>query len=253
MQNLLLYAYCFVVFLFIGSFLNVVALRTLEGTSVLNPKHSHCPACQTRLTWRELVPVFSWLLLGGKCRTCKAAISWIYPVGELAVAILLTCIVFHNGFTYETLVVVVFFLFLVTVMITDLKAKLMPNKITYPGMLVMLLLRLFIHPLPWWHYVLGFVIGGGVLTLLALVPNGMGGGDIKLFALMGLALGFEQVLFAFFFSCVWGTVIGLPLKWAGVIKPRQLIPFGPFIVLGTLTAWLYGDALWQFYMSFYYW
>jgi leader peptidase (prepilin peptidase) / N-methyltransferase len=251
MENQLLYAYCFLVFLFIGSFLNVVALRTLEGTSVLNPKYSHCPSCQTQLGWQELVPVFSWAWLGGKCRTCKQPISWIYPLGELSVALILTWIVIQNGFTFETLAVVVLFLFLLTVMITDIKAKLMPNKITYPGIVVLLFLRLFIHPLPFWHYALGFVVGGGVLTLLALVPNGMGGGDIKLFAMIGLGLGFEQVLFAFFFSCVWGTIAGLPLKWAGVIKPRQPIPFGPFILLGTLTAWLYGHALWQFYMSFY--
>ncbi|MGZ4135615.1 MAG: prepilin peptidase [Tumebacillaceae bacterium] len=251
METQLLYAYCFLVFLFIGSFLNVVALRTLEGTSVLNPKYSHCPSCHTQLGWRELVPVFSWLLLGGKCRTCKQPISWIYPFGELSVALILTTLVIHGGFSLETLVIVVLFGFILTVLITDLKAKLMPNKITYPGIVIMLLLRMFIHPLPWWQYALGFVVGGGLLTLLALVPNGMGGGDIKLFAMIGLGLGYELVLFAFFFSCVWGTVIGLPLKWAGLIKPRQPIPFGPFILLGTLSAWMYGNALWHFYMSFY--
>lgn len=251
MEAILLFSYVFLLFLFIGSFLNVVALRTLAGTSVLHPKHSHCPHCDTRLTWRDLVPVLSWVLLRGKCRTCGKPVSGLYPVGELMVAIVLTFVVYQGGFTWETLVVAVIFIFILTVTITDLHAKLMPNKITYPGLIVICLLRLLIHPDPVWDYALGFLVGGGILTLLALVPNGMGGGDIKLFALIGLGLGVETVLFALFYSCVWGTVVGLPLRLTGRIKARQPIPFGPFILLGTCTAWAYGTDIWQAYLQLY--
>jgi leader peptidase (prepilin peptidase)/N-methyltransferase len=252
MESILLTSYWFVLFLFFGSFLNVVALRALEGKTVWNPKRSHCPHCRTRLTWRDLIPVFSWLLLRGRCRTCGEPISWIYPLGELSAAILLTFVVVRGGLSAETFVVVVLFSFILAVTLTDIRAKLMPNKITYPGIAVLLVLRLLIHPeLPLWAYLTGFLAGGAVLTLLALVPNGMGGGDIKLFALIGLGLGWETVLFALFYSCVWGTVIGLPLKWAGKIKPRQPIPFGPFILLGTLTAWAYGSDIWQSYLQLY--
>lgn len=241
--------YVFLLFLFIGSFLNVVAIRTLEGTSVLHPKHSHCPKCSARLGWRDLVPVLSWLLLRGKCRTCGQPISWLYPLGELATAIVLWFVWKHGGFSLETFVVAVLFVFVVTVTITDLHAKLMPNKITYPGLLVLLLLRCFIHDAPFLDYLLGLVVGGGILALLALVPNGMGGGDVKLFAMIGVALGWKLVLFALFFSCLWGSLIGLPLKWSGRIKPRQPIPFGPFILLGTLTAWAYSADIWHAYMK----
>lgn len=243
--------YLFVVFLFLGSFLNVLALRSLAGTSVLHPKHSHCPQCGTRLTWRDLLPVLSWLFLRGRCRTCQTRISWLYPFGELTVAVILTFIFVHGGLAWETGVVEVLFVFVLTSMLTDIKAKLILNKITYPGLVILLVLRLLVHPQPLWTYGLGFVVGGGVLTLLALIPNGMGGGDIKLFALIGLGLGYGDVLLAFFFACVWGTVIGLPLKWSGRIKPRQPIPFGPFITLGTLCAWAYGTQLWHFYLGFF--
>ena len=103
--------------------------------------------------------------------------------------------------------------------------------------------------MPFWEYLLGFAVGGGVLALLSLVPNGMGGGDVKLFAMIGMALGWKLVLLAFFFSCFWGSLIGLPLKWSGRIKPRQPIPFGPFILLGTWTAWVYGAELLEAYMK----
>ena len=248
MENLV-NLYVFLLFLFIGSFLNVVAIRTLEGTSVLNPKHSHCPKCATRLGWRDLVPVLSWLVLRGKCRTCGQPISWLYPLGELATAIVLLFVWKHGRLSVETFVVMVLFVFVLTVTITDLHAKLMPNKITYPGLVVLFLLRLFLHDASIGEYLLGFVVGGGVLTLLAFVPNGMGGGDVKLFAMIGMALGWKLVLFALFFSCFWGSLIGLPLKWSGRIKPRQPIPFGPFILLGTLTAWAYGADIWQAYMK----
>ncbi|HEU4965132.1 MAG TPA: A24 family peptidase [Bacilli bacterium] len=251
MEPFWLIGYFFVLFLFLGSFLNVVAFRTLEGQTVLDPKHSHCPHCQTRLTWRDLIPVLSWVLLRGRCRTCQTPISKLYPMGEGTAALVLTFVVVHGGLMWETLVIVVLFLFLLAVTLTDLRAKLMPNKITYPGLVAILFLRLLIHPQPLWVYLAGFLLGGAVLTLLALVPNGMGGGDIKLFALIGLGLGWDAVLFALFLSCVWGTVIGLPLKWAGKIKPRQSIAFGPFILLGTLSAWAYGQDIWQWYMHLY--
>lgn len=247
----LLLIYSFVVFLFIGSFLNVWAIRTLDGTSVLHPRHSHCPSCSTQLTWRDLIPVLSWLFLRGRCRTCGEQISWLYPLGELVSALILTFIVWQQGLSLETFVILTLFVFILTLTMTDIRAKLMPNKITYPGLVVILLLRLFIHPLGLTDYGIGFLVGGALLTMLALVPNGMGGGDVKLFALIGLALGWQGVLFALFYSCVFGTVFGLPLKWAGVIKPRQPIPFGPFILLGTLTAWAYGADIWDLYMQLY--
>jgi prepilin signal peptidase PulO-like enzyme (type II secretory pathway) len=256
METILLAIYFLVFFLFIGSFLNVVAIRTLEGTSVLNPRHSHCPHCDTQLGWRDLIPVLSWLFLRGRCRTCKAPVSGLYPLGEMGTALVLTFVAVRGGWStsgqlLETFVSLILFVFLLALTMTDIRAKLMPNKIVYPGLLLMLLLRLLIHPEPIWMYAIGFVVGGGLLTLLALVPNGMGGGDIKLFALIGLAFGWQTVLFALFFASVWGTLIGLPLKWAGKIKPRQPIPFGPFILLGTLTAWAYGADIWHWYLRLY--
>jgi leader peptidase (prepilin peptidase)/N-methyltransferase len=166
-------------------------------------------------------------------------------------AVLLSFVVLHGGWTLETFVNLVLFVIVITGTLTDLRAKLIPNALTFPGMAVLLVLRLFVHPEPLWDYLLGFVVGGGILTLLALIPNGMGGGDVKLFALLGLGLGWKLVLLALFFSCVWGTVVGLPMKVSGRLKERQAIPFGPFILLGTLTSWAYGERLWDLYRNLY--
>ncbi|MFD2168999.1 prepilin peptidase [Tumebacillus lipolyticus] len=127
--------------------------------------------------------------------------------------------------------------------ITDLRSMTIPNRILYPGSLILFSMRLFIHPEPWWQYPLGFICGGLIVTLLGLIANGMGGGDIKLFAVIGMVLGIPGVLLVLFFACLWGSLIGLPLRWSGVIKPRQQIPFGPFILLGTLSAWGGGEEL----------
>lgn len=239
----------FLLFLVLGSFLNVVAIRTLNGTSVLDPKHSHCPSCNTRLRWFELIPVLSWLLQRGRCRTCGAAVSWFYPLGELTTALILQFIVWHGGLTLETLVVLVLFLLVITVTLTDLRAMRMPNKIMLPGLLLLLVLRMLVSTEPLWFYLLGFLIGGGLLTLLAFLPNGMGGGDIKLFAGIGLALGPELVLLSFFCACLAGTLVGLPLRVVGWLQPKQPIPFGPFILIGTLTAWAWGVELVRWYLQ----
>ncbi|WP_157722118.1 prepilin peptidase [Tumebacillus avium] len=139
------------------------------------------------------------------------------------------------------------FLVLITLTVTDLQSMLMPNRVVYPSLAVLFVLRLWIHQEPLMHYLLGFVAGFAALALLGLVSNGLGGGDVKVFAMIGLVLGVKGVLFALFFSCLWGTLIGLPLRWSGRIRPRQHIPFGPFILLGSLTAWAYGDAVWRWY------
>jgi leader peptidase (prepilin peptidase)/N-methyltransferase len=168
-------------------------------------------------------------------------------LGAALAVVTLPFVVYHGGWARETAVVCVLFLVLLLLTVTDVTSMLMPNCIVYPGLFAVLILRLLIHQEPWWTHLAGFLVGGAVLTAIAMVSNGMGGGDIKVFAMIGLALGVEGVLFAILYSCMWGTLIGILLRGSGRIKARQQIPFGPFILLGTMTSWAYGNEVWRWY------
>lgn len=167
--------------------------------------------------------------------------------GAALSAFVMPFVAVHGGYSGESCIAAVLFIVLIILMITDLRSMLMPNRIVYPSFAVLFVLRCVIHQEPFFHYLLGAAVGFSVLAVLGLLTNGMGGGDVKVFALIGLVLGVKGVMFALFFSCLWGTLIGLPLLCAGRIQPGRHIPFGPFILLGTLTSWAYGSAVWRWY------
>ncbi|ASS74936.1 hypothetical protein CIG75_08035 [Tumebacillus algifaecis] len=169
-------------------------------------------------------------------------------LGAALAAVVMPVVIYQGGMARETVVVGTLFLLLVVLTVTDLKSMLMPNRIVFPAFGVLLVLRFALQPELWREALAGLVVGGLILTLLGLCSNGMGGGDVKVFALIGLVVGVKGVLFAIFYSSLYGTLIGLPLRWTGRIKPRQHIPFGPFILLGTLTAWACGDRIWHWYL-----
>jgi leader peptidase (prepilin peptidase) / N-methyltransferase len=248
----LLYAYMpFVVVLglVIGSFLNVVAIRMLKQESIAFPP-SHCVHCQHPLKPQDLVPVFSYLWLRGRCRYCKQGISWAYPVGEAATAAGFTIVYLSKGLTYETIAGLLLVSILSVIVMTDLREMIIPDKVILFGVVSMLLLRLFVHPLPIWDYVAALFIGSGLLYLIAIVTRGgMGGGDIKLFAFLGVALGIKLMLLCFFLSCFFGTLYGIGLWAAGRYKRGKAVPFGPFIALGTLCSYLGGEPFLQWYIA----
>ncbi|TCP59680.1 leader peptidase (prepilin peptidase)/N-methyltransferase [Tumebacillus sp. BK434] len=183
----------------------------------------------------------------GRPRSSSAKLRGHRSTGVALSAFVLPIVVVHGGFSGETGVAAVLFLVLILLTVTDLQSMLMPNRIVYPSLAILFLLRLLIHQEPFFQYLLGCAVGFTALAVLGLVTNGMGGGDVKVFALIGLVLGVKGVLLALFFSCLWGTLIGLPLLWTRRIRPGQHIPFGPFILLGTFSTWAYGGALWGWY------
>ncbi len=239
--------------LIIGSFLNQIALRVPIKESIVLPP-PHCPVCQHRLTAMDLIPVLSYVGLKGKCRYCSAKISSIYLFGELLTMAIFLLIPFTIGFNKEMVIAYPFAMLMIMVTLSDLKYQIISDWITYLGMVVMGLLRLWIHPLPIGSYILGAIIGGGFLLLVAILSrgSGMGGGDIKLFFLIGLVLGWQDTLLALFLSTFVGAVFGGALLFIGKVQKKQMIPFGPFIFIGTMITYFYGSVIWTWYINQYF-
>lgn len=236
--------------LIFGSFFNVVGLRVPENVSIVKPR-SGCPTCGHTLTPLELIPVLSYVFQGGKCRNCHARISLLYPIVELSTGLLFVAAPYLLGWSYELIIAWTLISLLVIIFVSDITYMLIPNKILLFFAVVFLFLRLLIPLTPWWGGVAGALIGFAIPLLIAIVSKGgMGGGDIKLFGLIGLVLGVKGVLLAFIFSTFYGAIIGIIGMLLGLVQRKKPIPFGPFIVLGTLTAYFFGDAMLEWYIRF---
>src|SRR5712691_2596145 len=171
----------------LGSFLNVVAARLPERRSVVRPP-SACTSCGTEIAWYDNVPLLSWLLLRGRCRSCGVGISWVYPAVELATGLLIAGCVWKFGLTWEAAVASAFCAALVAVSAIDLKVRIVPNRIVVPGAVAILAAQTAIHPSPEWA--LGALGASGFIFAAALAyPAGMGMGDVKLALMLGAMLG----------------------------------------------------------------
>ncbi|MFD3259831.1 A24 family peptidase [Paenibacillus lentus] len=245
------YIYVSIVGLCLGSFYNVVGLRVPKGESIITPR-SHCTQCQRILGPGELVPFFSYLWLRGKCRNCGTSISPLYPVFEITTSFLFLIAPWLLGWSNELIIAWTLISLLIIICITDIHYMLIPDKILIAFTLVLLPLRLVFPLDPWWDLFVGALVGFTLLFLIALISRGgMGGGDIKLFAVLGLILGWKGVLIAFFFSTVYGTIIGGVGMIFGKVRRGKPMPFGPAIGLGTITAYFWGEALIDWYFQFF--
>jgi len=227
-----------------------VGLRIPKGESIVHPR-SHCPKCQRTLTTLDLIPVLSYLMLRGKCRGCSLKISPIYPIIEVGTAALFTIAPLLVGWSKELLVAWTLISLLVIIFISDLHYSIIPNKVLLFFGGVLLVLRLIVSPLqPWWDPLLGAFLGFTLLLLISIVSKGgMGGGDIKLFAVIGLVLGWKGLLLAFFISNLCGTIMGLIGMMLGKVKRGKPFPFGPAIALGTLFTYFYGEQMIAWYIA----
>lgn len=242
--------FSFIFGLVFGSFFNVVGLRVPKKESIAYPP-SHCTNCNRQLTVLDLVPVFSYLFLRGKCRSCGEKIHWVYPLMEFITAVLFAFSFWIFGFTPELLIALLFVSLLVIITVSDIAYMLIPDKVLLPFALLLLVLR-FIIPLdPWWDSILGAVVGFLLLFLIAVVSKGgMGGGDIKLFFVIGLVLGTTGTLLTLFLASLIGAIAGifqLRIKKAGRKTP---VPFGPSIALGALIVYFWGEPLLGWYFGF---
>ncbi|MGG3999889.1 prepilin peptidase [Anoxybacillus kestanbolensis] len=246
----MLFFISFLLGLLLGSFYNVVGLRVPRGESIVAPR-SHCPSCKRTLTAFELIPVVSYVLQKGKCRACSARISFVYPFVELSTAILFTLAPLFVGWSAEIIVSWTLISLFAIVFVSDVHYMIIPNRVLLFFAPLLLIERLWFAPLtPWWDSLLGSIVGFLMLFIIALISKGgMGGGDIKLFAVIGLALGVKQTILAFFLSTLVGTIFGLVGMAMGRMKRGEPMPFGPAIAVGTMIAYFFGEAMIEAYVN----
>lgn len=238
----------------VGSFLNVCIYRLPKSESVVFPA-SHCPRCDSSIRWYDNLPILSYLILKGKCRRCGEPISVQYPLVEFLNAVLTLFIFLKYGPTLSFLVLFLFCSALVVITFIDLEHQIIPDSITLPGILIGFAVSFFIPSPGWRNSLIGIVAGGGSLLLVAygyhLVTkkDGMGGGDIKLLAMMGAFFGWIAVPFIIFVASLAGSVIGVTLMVARKENSKLAIPFGPFLAAAAVLYIFYGKALIFWYLS----
>lgn len=246
-------AYTIFIFLFglvFGSFYNVVGLRVPQKESIVHPP-SHCPKCQRRLTVLDLVPVLSYVFLGGKCRSCGNKISWFYPFIELMTGVLFAFAYWQLGWGIELIVAFFFISLLVIIVVSDLAYMLIPDKVLIFFLPLLAIGRVLSPLTPWWDSFVGAVVGFGILYIIAVLSNGgMGGGDIKLFFLIGLVLGTIDTLLTLFLAAVIGMIVGITVLSKNKQGRKTPIPFGPSIALAAVIVYFYGDLLINWYLGF---
>ena len=236
----------------VGSFLNVCIYRIPLGKSVVSPP-SHCMSCENRLGFPELIPILGYLLLRGRCKYCGATFSCQYPLVELFTALAYTAVWFRFGYTWLTLAMWVFMSILIAASVIDYYHQIIHNRLVLIGLVV----GVPLIALQSWDDLksglMAFLAAGLFLLAIAVVSRGgMGGGDIKLGAMMGLYLGLTNLAIAFFLAFLIGGVTGLVLMLAKRKGRKDAVPFGPFLSLGALLAVFWGENIASWYCGFWF-
>ncbi|MFD2446226.1 prepilin peptidase [Bacillus sp. CGMCC 1.16607] len=243
--------YIFVLFygLFLGSFYNVVGLRIPANQSIVKPR-SACPNCKHTLGPLELIPVLSYVFQRGKCRVCKTGISPLYPIMELLTGLLFLAAPFILGWTYELWIAWTLISLFIIITVSDLAYMLIPDKILLFFAGIFIIERFLIPLTPWWDSLLGAAIGFILLLIIAVVSKGgMGGGDIKLYTVIGFVIGSKLLLLSFFLATLIGAIFGIIGLALGILERKKPMPFGPFIAIGALLAYFYGDTFISTYLQ----
>jgi leader peptidase (prepilin peptidase)/N-methyltransferase len=235
----------------IGSFLNVCILRwgADPKQSVVRPP-SRCPKCGRALRWHDNIPIVSWLVLRGRCRGCREPISPQYPLVELAVALVWAYMAWRHGFGIEALRGAVFASILLGIALTDARAYVIPDEFSLGGLAFGLLFALLAGRQPLGTALLGAAVGFGLLWLVAVLgewmfkQEAMGGGDIKMMAMVGAFLGWQGTLLTVFLGALIGSLIFVPLA---LIGHKKLVPFGIFLAIGAVATYLVGPAILTWY------
>ena len=246
--------FIFLIGLCIGSFLNVCIYRLPESKSIVHPR-SMCPNCDTRIPFYDNIPLFSYLWLKGKCRRCKVKISMRYPMVELLGGLVALGTYLRFGLTIETLIYYVFIAALLVVTFIDLDHRIIPDVITLPGIPICFAASFALPSITYKDALLGILVGGGSLFLVAWVytiltkKEGMGGGDIKLLAMMGAIVGWQGVLFTIFVASLVGTLAGFAVMLQSRKGMKLAVPFGPFLSIGSITYIFFGTELVTWYLN----
>jgi leader peptidase (prepilin peptidase) / N-methyltransferase len=253
MDPVLFKVYVFLIGLCVGSFLNVCIYRLPVGRSIVNPP-SACTACGAAIRWYDNIPLLGYILLRGRCRSCKTGISARYPIVELLTGLLALALWTRFGWHAQTLVYFIFIAALLVITFIDIDHRIIPDSISLPGIPTGFALGFLLPGLTWWDSLLGIVVGGGSLWLVAwgyrlfTGNEGMGGGDVKMLAMIGAFIGWQGVLFTIMASSFTGTAagIGAMIRMGKGIK--MAVPFGPFLAIGAILYVFFGAQLVDWYL-----
>jgi leader peptidase (prepilin peptidase) / N-methyltransferase len=232
----------------IGSFLNVCIYRLPEGESVVTPR-SRCSSCGTPIGWRDNVPIVSYLLLRGRCRACDVPVSFQYPLVELVTALLWVAAALRYGLAWQALSMALFLTILLGIALTDARTYIIPDEFSLGGLLLGLLLALAPGTLSFWQALAGAALGFGILFLAGALGEwwmkkpAMGGGDIKMMAMVGAFLGPLGAVLTIFLGALVGTLVFGPYS----LRTGKLVPFGIFLAIGAAVTQAWGGDILRWY------
>lgn len=236
--------------LLLGSFLNVCTLRWPTDESVVHPP-SHCPACNSAIQWYDNIPLFSYLILRGRCRSCGVSISPQYPLVELTSGLIWTGSFLQSGLSVESLRGALFLSILLGIAVSDARFYIIPDQFSLGGTALGLFLSPFAGGISLLQALSGAAVGFGLLWLVAAAgtwlfkKDAMGGGDLKMMAMVGAFLGIPGVLLTVFLGALLGSVIFGPIAW----KTEKLVPFGIFLAAGAAVTYGWGDQIIAWYVE----
>jgi len=238
----------------VGSFVNVLVWRLPNHQSILRPP-SHCPVCNNRLRWYHNIPLFSYLFLGGRCAFCHTRISWIYPAVELICGALFYGFFARYGLTITTVGFWYLSAVLIAILFIDWKHQIIPNRLSYPTVVVGVAVSFFSPHITWQNSLIGAIgafvgfVGIAYLGRMLFKKDSLGGGDIKLAAGLGAFLGIWKVILVVVLSASVGLVFSLlAMAVSESIRKNRIIPFGPFLAVAALIAGVWGDTILGFYV-----
>ena len=237
-----------------GSFLNVCIHRIPQGKSIVTPS-SHCPHCKKPIRFYDNIPLVSFIWLRGRCRVCNAPISLRYPLVELLMGLFSSILLLRYGVSALYFIYFILFGSLTLISFIDLTHRIIPDVISLPGIIIGVAIS-FLHPqLSFTNALIGVLVGGGslyvVATLYQLITKreGMGGGDVKLLAMIGAFIGWKGVLFTILCSSFIGSMVGVAMMFISKADSKYAVPFGPFLSLGAMIYVLLGDPLISWYIA----
>ena len=237
----------------VGSFLNVCIYRIPAHKSIVYPG-STCPICQIPIKFYDNIPIFGYLILKGRCRTCGNPIAVRYLIIESLMGLLAFCVVLKFGVTFPGLIYFIFIAALIIITFIDIDHQIIPNEISLPGIAAGLVFSFFIPSLTFINSLIGVIVGGGSLWLVATLylfithREGMGFGDVKLLAMIGAFIGWKGVAVTIFSGSAIGTMVGIATMLINRKNLKMAIPFGPFLSIGAIIYLFFGEALINWYL-----
>ncbi len=245
----------FILGLIVGSFSNVCIYRIPRNESIIYPA-SHCPKCRSKIKPVDNIPLLSFILLKGRCRNCKSKISIQYLIVELLTGLIYLIIYLIYGLSIQSLIYIILSSALVIIAFIDLNEQIVPDVISLPGMVIGFIISFFVPYISFINSALGVAVGGGIILIIGMAGSvifkkeAMGGGDVKLAAMIGAFLGWRYIIISLFLGFFLGALAGIILIMSKIKSREDTVPFGPFIVLGSFITLLWGEKIISWYIGF---